>query len=156
MDRAKRLAALRAKKLAKERRENGAEAAGTAAPQDNEGPAKKRARISEDGSSVVATPTARGEGADAEGEENTAEEPSVIAPAQALEEVQEAENQAAVEEEMAKEAKLGEGDEVDILSLAPKKINWDLKEAVQPRLDKLERRTQRAILALIKERMGSQ
>ena len=152
-DRAKRLAALRAKKLAKQRRGNGEEPTNGAAPQDDEGPAKKRARVSEDGSSVVSAAAAGAAEGGAEGEGEGEDESTVVAPAQALEEVQEAENQAAVQAEMEKEAKLGEGDEVDILALAPKKINWDLKEAVQPRLEKLERRTQRAILALIKERM---
>jgi len=35
----------------------------------------------------------------------------------------------------------------------PKKINWDLKRAIQPKLDKLEKRTQKAIVALLKERL---
>lgn len=36
-----------------------------------------------------------------------------------------------------------------LVNIAPKKANWDLKRDVQPRLDKLERRTQRAILELL-------
>lgn len=41
-----------------------------------------------------------------------------------------------------------------VAALAPKKINWDLKRDVQPKLDKLERRTQRAIVQLLQERLG--
>ena len=37
--------------------------------------------------------------------------------------------------------------------LAPKKINADLKREIQPKLDKLERRTQKAIVALLRERL---
>jgi len=35
----------------------------------------------------------------------------------------------------------------------PKKINWDLKRDIQPKLDKLEKRTQKAIVALLRERL---
>lgn len=35
----------------------------------------------------------------------------------------------------------------------PKKINWDLKRGIQTKLDKLEKRTQKAIVALLKERL---
>ena len=37
--------------------------------------------------------------------------------------------------------------------LAPKKINADLKREIQPKLTKLERRTQKAIVALLRERL---
>jgi coiled-coil domain-containing protein 12 len=37
--------------------------------------------------------------------------------------------------------------------VAPKKMNWDLKRDIQPKLDKLERRTQKAIVQLLKERL---
>ena len=36
-------------------------------------------------------------------------------------------------------------DELDFTSLAPRKPDWDLKRDVAPKLDKLERRTQKAI-----------
>jgi coiled-coil domain-containing protein 12 len=39
-------------------------------------------------------------------------------------------------------------------ALAPKKLNWDLKRDIQPKLDKLERRTQRAIVQLLQDRLG--
>jgi coiled-coil domain-containing protein 12 len=38
------------------------------------------------------------------------------------------------------------------LTLAPKKPNWDLKRDVAKKLEKLEKKTQSAILALIKEK----
>ena len=41
----------------------------------------------------------------------------------------------------------------DAVAVAPRKINWDLKRDIQPKLDKLERRTQRAIVALLRERL---
>jgi coiled-coil domain-containing protein 12 len=37
--------------------------------------------------------------------------------------------------------------------LAPKKINADLKREIEPKLHKLERRTQKAIVALLRERL---
>jgi hypothetical protein len=43
--------------------------------------------------------------------------------------------------------------EVEISALAPRKVNWDLKRDVQPKLDKLERRTQRAIVELLHQRL---
>ncbi|KAK9841555.1 hypothetical protein WJX74_007871 [Apatococcus lobatus] len=39
----------------------------------------------------------------------------------------------------------------DVLSIAPKKANWDLRRDVQPKLDKLERRTQRAMIQLMQQ-----
>jgi coiled-coil domain-containing protein 12 len=41
----------------------------------------------------------------------------------------------------------------DVTTMGPKKINADLKRDVQEKLDKLERRTQRAIVSLLKERL---
>ena len=41
----------------------------------------------------------------------------------------------------------------DVTTMAPKKINWDLKRDIQPKLDKLERRTQKAIVEMLKERL---
>jgi coiled-coil domain-containing protein 12 len=55
--------------------------------------------------------------------------------------------------EMAK-AELPEirGDE-DVVAAAPKKINADLKREILPKLQKLERRTHKAIVALLRERL---
>jgi len=41
----------------------------------------------------------------------------------------------------------------DTTVLAPRKVNWDLKKQLQPKLDRLERRTQRAIVQLLRERL---
>mmetsp|Transcript_55017 Transcript_55017/g.159275 ORF Transcript_55017/g.159275 Transcript_55017/m.159275 type:complete len:167 (+) Transcript_55017:108-608(+) len=38
-------------------------------------------------------------------------------------------------------------------SAAPKKINWDLKRDIQDKLNKLEKRTQKAIVEMLKERL---
>ncbi|KER19826.1 hypothetical protein T265_11492 [Opisthorchis viverrini] len=44
-------------------------------------------------------------------------------------------------------------EEVNLMSLAPRKPDWDLKRGVDKKLQKLERRTQRAIAELIRERL---
>ncbi|KAM3614860.1 uncharacterized protein V6R79_019993 [Siganus canaliculatus] len=44
-------------------------------------------------------------------------------------------------------------EEVDLASLAPRKPDWDLKRDVAKKLEKLERRTQRAIAELIRDRL---
>ncbi|KAK4826635.1 hypothetical protein QYF61_010563 [Mycteria americana] len=41
-------------------------------------------------------------------------------------------------------------DEVDLANLAPRKPDWDLKRDVAKKLEKLEKRTQRAIAELIR------
>ena len=41
----------------------------------------------------------------------------------------------------------------DITNLAPRKPDWDLKRDVAKKLEKLERRTQKAIAELIRERL---
>lgn len=41
-----------------------------------------------------------------------------------------------------------------LVNVAPKKANWDLKRDIQPKLDKLERRTQRAIIEIMQEEVG--
>lgn len=46
--------------------------------------------------------------------------------------------------------------EIDLTTLAPQKIDWDLKRDVEKKLRLLEKRTQRAIVELIKERLKSQ
>ncbi|XP_071941839.1 coiled-coil domain-containing protein 12-like [Antedon mediterranea] len=45
--------------------------------------------------------------------------------------------------------------EVDIMNLAPRKPDWDLKRDVAKKLERLEKRTQRAIAELIRERIQS-
>eukprot|EP00696_Hemimastix_kukwesjijk_P016318 gnl/Hemi2/4708_TR1628_c0_g1_i1.p1 gnl/Hemi2/4708_TR1628_c0_g1~~gnl/Hemi2/4708_TR1628_c0_g1_i1.p1 ORF type:complete len:113 (+),score=39.80 gnl/Hemi2/4708_TR1628_c0_g1_i1:44-340(+) len=45
--------------------------------------------------------------------------------------------------------------EIDPLAnLVPKKLNWDLKRDVNKKLEKLNRRTQRAILEILQSRAG--
>jgi len=46
--------------------------------------------------------------------------------------------------------------EIDLTTLAPQKIDWDLKRDVEKKLRLLEKRTQRAIVDLIKERLKKQ
>ncbi|KAK3106524.1 hypothetical protein FSP39_021845, partial [Pinctada imbricata] len=41
----------------------------------------------------------------------------------------------------------------DLINLAPRKPDWDLKRDVAKKLEKLERRTQKAIAELIRERL---
>ena len=38
-----------------------------------------------------------------------------------------------------------------IINVAPKKANWDLRRDVAKKLEKLERRTQRALVAIMQE-----
>jgi len=44
-------------------------------------------------------------------------------------------------------------EDVELTNLAPRKPDWDLKRDVAPKLQKLERRTQRAIAELILDRL---
>lgn len=47
-------------------------------------------------------------------------------------------------------------DEVNLFSLAPRKPDWDLKRGVEKKLKRLERRTQRVIAELIRERLKAE
>ncbi|KAI7849659.1 mRNA splicing factor [Circinella umbellata] len=47
-----------------------------------------------------------------------------------------------------------EKEEVDLINLQPKKPNWDLKRDVEKKLERLDRRTQRAILEIIRKLEG--
>ncbi|KAG7369825.1 cwf18 pre-mRNA splicing factor [Nitzschia inconspicua] len=40
-----------------------------------------------------------------------------------------------------------------VANAAPKKINWDLKRDIEPKLAKLEKRTQKAIVEMLKSRL---
>uniref|UniRef100_T1ISS2 Coiled-coil domain-containing protein 12 n=1 Tax=Strigamia maritima TaxID=126957 RepID=T1ISS2_STRMM len=44
-------------------------------------------------------------------------------------------------------------EEVDLMNLAPRKPDWDLKRDVAKKLEKLEKRTQKAIAELIRDRL---
>ncbi|KAF5827181.1 cwf18 pre-mRNA splicing factor-domain-containing protein [Dunaliella salina] len=55
-------------------------------------------------------------------------------------------------EEPVIESKPEDADQEELLmNVAPKKPNWDLKRDLQGKLDKLERRTQRAIIEIMNE-----
>lgn len=43
--------------------------------------------------------------------------------------------------------------EANVSSMAPKKLNWDLKRDIRSKLARLEKRTQRAIVEMLKERL---
>jgi coiled-coil domain-containing protein 12 len=43
------------------------------------------------------------------------------------------------------------GDNLDVSIIAPRKVDWDLQRGIQDKLDKLERRTNRAVNALIRK-----
>ena len=43
-----------------------------------------------------------------------------------------------------------------VTPISTKKVNWDLKRDIQHKMDKLERRTQRAIVELLRERLGKE
>ena len=58
-----------------------------------------------------------------------------------------------VQEELSKERDGVIVDELDFMNLAPRKPDWDLKRDVASKLEKLERRTQKAIAELIRERL---
>ncbi|XP_074595248.1 coiled-coil domain-containing protein 12 [Brevipalpus obovatus] len=45
---------------------------------------------------------------------------------------------------------------IDLENLAPKKIDWDLKRNISKKLNKLERRTKRAMAEIIRERIRKQ
>ena len=43
----------------------------------------------------------------------------------------------------------------DLGNLAPKKVDWDLKRDIGPKLEKLERRTQRAIAEMLRDKLAA-
>eukprot|EP00571_Detonula_confervacea_P003350 CAMPEP_0172325598 /NCGR_PEP_ID=MMETSP1058-20130122/54449_1 /TAXON_ID=83371 /ORGANISM="Detonula confervacea, Strain CCMP 353" /LENGTH=173 /DNA_ID=CAMNT_0013042187 /DNA_START=27 /DNA_END=548 /DNA_ORIENTATION=- len=48
---------------------------------------------------------------------------------------------------------VGAGGWSKVTPMSTKKVNWDLKRDIQHKMDKLERRTQRAIVGLLRERL---
>ncbi|XP_032876185.1 coiled-coil domain-containing protein 12 [Amblyraja radiata] len=64
---------------------------------------------------------------------------------------------ASVEEKVREQQEAGKPvpviEEVDLVNLAPRKPDWDLKRDVAKKLEKLEKRTQRAIAELIREKL---
>lgn len=53
---------------------------------------------------------------------------------------------------LQKELRMHESEELNIL---PKSTNWDIKKAFEPKLEKLRRRTQRAIVDFLREKLNS-
>ncbi|KAL4539454.1 hypothetical protein Ndes2437B_g02172 [Nannochloris sp. 'desiccata'] len=49
------------------------------------------------------------------------------------------------------DAVIGHSAEEVVVNVAPKKANWDLRRDIAPKLAKLERRTQRAMIELMKQ-----
>jgi coiled-coil domain-containing protein 12 len=41
------------------------------------------------------------------------------------------------------------GDSLDLKTLAPRKVDWDLRRGISDKLEKLDRRTQKAVTQLI-------
>jgi len=58
-----------------------------------------------------------------------------------------------VADELSKETEGVVVNELDFMNLAPRKPDWDLKRDVASKLEKLERRTQKAIAELIRDRL---
>ena len=54
------------------------------------------------------------------------------------------------------EADITKLESTDLLNLAPQKVDWDLKRDLAPKLAKLERRTQRAIAELVRDRLAKE
>lgn len=61
-----------------------------------------------------------------------------------------------VQEELGKEKETVTVADLDFTSLAPRKPDWDLKRDAAPKLAKLEKRTQRAIAELIRDRLQNE
>lgn len=53
---------------------------------------------------------------------------------------------------LKKELRIHESEELNIL---PKSSNWDIKKSFEPKLEKLRRRTQRAIVDFLREKLNS-
>lgn len=45
---------------------------------------------------------------------------------------------------------------LDLDNLIPRKGSWDMERALQPKLEKLEKRTEKAILEIVKRKLGSE
>merc|ERR1712131_285794 len=63
------------------------------------------------------------------------------------------EHVSALEEEAKQAAPGADTNELDLIALAPKRPDWDLKRAIEPRLERLKKKTERAIAELIRERL---
>jgi len=59
-------------------------------------------------------------------------------------------------EQIIKEDEQKRAEDLDLLNIAPKRPNWDLKREMEKKLAKLERKTQEAIHTLIRQRLAGQ
>lgn len=66
-----------------------------------------------------------------------------------------AEEEDAIKRELKKHIEEHGGGE-DVLNIAPKKPNWDLKRDVSKKVEKLDRLTQRAIVDMLREKIANQ
>ncbi|CBN74611.1 conserved unknown protein [Ectocarpus siliculosus] len=74
-------------------------------------------------------------------------------PEEEQEEKRKAPESSLIQQELKKQKETQDEGE---LNIAPKKANWDLKRDVEKKLEKLDRRTQRAIVEIIRERMAEE
>jgi coiled-coil domain-containing protein 12 len=81
-------------------------------------------------------------------DENENEKSTFVPPASSKTMLQDALREARRESTIAAVAETS-----SVANIAPKKINWDLKRDIQPKLAKLEKRTQRAIVDMLKKRL---
>ncbi|KAF7363658.1 hypothetical protein MSAN_01023000 [Mycena sanguinolenta] len=65
-------------------------------------------------------------------------------------------NVAGLAEQIIAEDEDRRAQELDVFNIAPKRPNWDLKREMDQKLAKLQRRTQEAIHALIRQRLAAQ
>ena len=96
-------------------------------------------------------------------DENPPQDKSLVAQKETEEEMNEPEPKRAKTEERSlleqaveeaqKEVAIVAAADGDVMKMGPKKMNADLKRDIQEKMDKLERRTQRAIVSLLKERL---
>jgi len=65
-------------------------------------------------------------------------------------------NVAGLTEQIIAEDEERRAQELDLLNIAPKRPNWDLKREMEKRMAKLERKTQEAVHTLIRQRLAAQ
>eukprot|EP00903_Cladosiphon_okamuranus_P014519 g13467.t1 len=102
----------------------------------------KRGGEASSGAAVAPGNAGKGRTADQEEEEEEEEEGKRKKPAPSL-----------IQLELKRQKETQDEEE---LNIAPKKANWDLKRDVEKKLEKLNRRTQRAIVEIIRERMAEE
>ncbi|KDQ60903.1 hypothetical protein JAAARDRAFT_124325 [Jaapia argillacea MUCL 33604] len=65
-------------------------------------------------------------------------------------------NIAGLAEQIVAEDEERRAQDLDLFNIAPKRPNWDLKRELEKKLAKLDKQTQRAIHALIRQRLAAQ